>query len=79
MIKKMYWLIAMILICSVASSQECNITFKGKVNDFHDGTPIFNAIVQIENTNRYVETDLQGNFVLKNLCNKSYWIIISHI
>lgn len=60
-------------------AQECNITFKGNVKDFHDGTPIVGATVKVEGSNKYAITDKQGNFVLKNLCKSSYKLTISHI
>ena len=79
MIKNLYWVIAMVFISSLAQSQECNIEFKGLVKDFHDGTPIFGATIQIENSKQYSVTDEKGSFVLKNLCKKEYWLVVSHV
>ncbi len=79
MMKNLYWVIAMTLFVSGAYSQDCSITIKGNVKDFHDGTPIFKATVKVENSEQYAVTDKQGNFVLKNLCKKSYVLIVSHI
>jgi iron complex outermembrane receptor protein len=49
------------------------------ISDYHDGTSIFGATVYIQNLNRYTITDEQGKFEIKNLCEGSLQIIISHI
>ena len=66
-------------ISILVNAQDCNNTFKGIVKDFHDGTPIYGATVQIESSKQFVATDQQGNFILKNLCSKSYWLVVSHV
>lgn len=79
MMKNLFWVIVMNFFVLVIQAQECNITFKGNVKDFHDGTPIVGATVKIEGSNKYAITDKQGNFILRNLCKSSYKLTVSHI
>lgn len=79
MMKTLFWVIVMNFFVLVIQAQECNITFKGNVKDFHDGTPIVGATVKIEGSNKYAITDKQGNFILRNLCKSSYKLTVSHI
>jgi iron complex outermembrane receptor protein len=66
-------------IYSIANSQNCTTNIKGNVKDFHDGTPLLEATIQVEGSKKYAVTDSNGNFVLKNLCKKTYWLIVSHV
>lgn len=79
MMKNLFWVIVMNFFVLVIQAQECNITFKGNVKDFHDGTPVVGATVKIEGSNKYAITDKQGNFILRNLCKSSYKLTVSHI
>ena len=72
----------MILCCFVFSwshSQNCNSNFSGEVHDFHDGTPISNAVIYIENINKYTTTDVDGKFSVESLCNTVITIEVSHL
>ena len=60
-------------------AQICEFSFKGKITDFHDNTPIIGASLYIETLNIYTTTDLEGNFEFKNLCKDEYVIEIKHI
>ncbi|MFY0631261.1 MAG: TonB-dependent receptor [Flavobacteriaceae bacterium] len=79
MIKKYYWIIFVALYAINMTAQDCNISLKGIVTDFHDGTPISEATVQIEGTKKYAVTDKKGAFTLRNLCNSSFLLVVSHI
>ncbi|MFY0604133.1 MAG: TonB-dependent receptor [Flavobacteriaceae bacterium] len=79
MSKKTYLILAFVSLSTLAMGQSCNYTFKGVVKDFHDGTPIIGATLQIENSKKYTTTDSKGNFVFKNLCNTSFVVVVSHI
>ena len=70
-----------ILVCFITglNAQRCNIAFNGSVKDFHDGSPLIGATIEIENSNQYAVTDDKGNFELKNLCPKTYSLIVSHM
>ncbi|MCB4808117.1 TonB-dependent receptor [Tamlana sp. 62-3] len=67
------------LINAVVLSQNCEYSLKGEVIDFHNATPIENAAIKVLNTNNYAVSDINGNFTLKNLCNKVITIEVSHI
>ncbi|AXO79126.1 TonB-dependent receptor [Olleya aquimaris] len=66
-------------VFSFVQSQNCSSTFSGEVHDFHDGTPIINATIFIENLNKYTTTDVNGQFSINNLCNDVINIEISHL
>jgi len=60
-------------------SQNCTYKISGTVVDFHDGTIIDNATIQIKSTNKFAISDRKGNFVINNVCVGKITIVISHI
>jgi len=62
----------------IAYSQNCNNIFSGKVIDFHDGSPLIGAIIVSNDADILVQTDLEGNFIISNLCKKTYVFKVSH-
>ncbi|PQJ78169.1 TonB-dependent receptor [Polaribacter porphyrae] len=69
-----------LLMCSYTSNaQNCKLTFKGKIIDFHDKKPLVGASIHILNSNTYSTSNLQGLFEFKNLCKGSYELEFKHI
>jgi iron complex outermembrane recepter protein len=66
-------------ICTNTFAQDCNITFKGKIIDFHDKTPIVGASVAILNLNRFTTSNFDGVFEINNLCKGKIVVEIQHI
>ncbi len=64
---------------STVISQNCNYTFSGIVEDFHDKSPIVNATVYIKSINKYTTTDVEGKFIIPNICSGKITIEISHL
>ena len=79
MIKLLCKYVLAICITTSAFSQECQLSFKGKITDFHDSTPLIGASLQIENSNKFTTTDFDGLFKLENLCKGKITIIIKHL
>lgn len=79
MYRNKYWVFVLLLFAMTSQAQECKKTLKGFVKDFHDGTPIAEATIQIEGTNKYATTDANGAFILENLCSSEFWVIVGHI
>ena len=79
MYRNKYWVFVLLLFAMTSQAQECKKTLKGFVKDFHDGTPIAEATIQIEGTNKYATTDANGAFILENLCSSEFWVIVAHI
>jgi iron complex outermembrane receptor protein len=79
MIKLLCKYVLAICISTSAFSQECQLSFKGKITDFHDSTPLIGASLQIENSNKFTTTDFDGLFKLENLCKGKITIIIKHL
>ncbi|NVJ88855.1 MAG: TonB-dependent receptor [Flavobacteriaceae bacterium] len=69
----------LVLVNSHINSQECNITFKGKITDFHDNSSIVGASVHILNSKKYTSSNFDGEFEFKNLCTGKITIEIKHI
>ena len=69
----------MCCLSTKAIAQDCNLTFKGKIIDFHDKTPIIGASVVVLNLNRYTTADINGNFIINGLCEGEITIEIKHI
>ena len=73
------YLLLILLLSSIPSiSQDCDNTFSGTVIDLHDGSLLVGATLIVIGTEQAVQTDLDGNFSISNLCNDSYYIQISH-
>ncbi len=59
--------------------QNCNYTFSGLVEDFHDKSPLVNATIYIKNLNKYTTSDFDGKFKIPNLCEGKLIVEISHL
>jgi len=71
--------IAVFLFGFKVIGQECRLTLSGKIEDFHNGESIVNATIYNKNTESYTTSDLEGNFIIENLCEGTYEITISHL
>ncbi|OMP30945.1 TonB-dependent receptor [Mangrovimonas sp. DI 80] len=67
------------LLGLLVNGQNCNIIFSGKIVDFHNGEPIIDATVHVESLDIYTTTDLDGKFILKNLCKGPLKVTFSHL
>lgn len=76
---KYYLLIMLLCLLNITHAQNCTYTFFGEVKDFHDGTPMSGATVYIETLNKYLAADINGKFSIKNICNGSLVLVISHV
>lgn len=56
----------------------CQNTLSGKITDFHDNSPLAGALVILVDSEKSVMTDLDGNFTIEGLCNKTYRLQVSH-
>ena len=79
MSKKYYLTYVFVCFTYLLIGQNCNLKFTGAVKDFHDGTPIVGATVQIEGLKTYAVTDSKGNFTIKNICNSIFTVKVSHV
>ncbi len=79
MIKHLYGTFVLVFFITRLNAQHCDMVFSGNVKDFHDGSPLIGATIELENSKQYAVTDDKGSFELKNLCPKTYWLIVSHI
>jgi iron complex outermembrane receptor protein len=61
------------------AAQDCNITFKGRIIDFHDKTPILGASIAVINLNRYTTSNMDGVFEINNLCKGKIILEVKHI
>ena len=61
------------------NAQDCNYIFKGKVSDFHDNSIIIGASIQIMNTNKFTTSNLEGEFLFRNLCEGKLTLEIKHV
>ncbi|MFT4832267.1 MAG: iron complex outermembrane receptor protein [Psychroserpens sp.] len=68
-----------LLFSSITSiSQNCDNTLSGTVTDLHDGSLLIGATLIVAGIEQAVQTDLDGNFTISNLCNYTYSIQVSH-
>ena len=68
-----------LLFSTIATSQNCKLTFSGLIEDFHDKSPIVGATVYIKSLNKYTTTNFEGEFSLPNLCSGEIIVEISHV
>ncbi len=74
--KRHTWLLVFLLGAGFLSAQDCDKTLSGKVIDFHDGTPLKEATIKLNN--RTFFTDAEGNYYIDHLCSMDYAFTISH-
>ena len=58
--------------------QSCTLSLSGKVEDLHDETPIFGALVSIEGSTFFTQTDASGFYEIRDLCSGTFTLVISH-
>lgn len=63
---------------NLINGQTCNLSLEGTITDLHDRSPIIGALVKLEGTNYFSQTDFDGNYQLEGLCPGKYQIIILH-
>jgi iron complex outermembrane receptor protein len=72
---------SLILIFSCGNfiySQSCDLILKGEITDLHDNSLLIGAVVSIQGTNFFSQTDLVGAYKIKGLCPGKYNLVISH-
>ncbi len=79
MIKQFCFCLIVCCISTTTIAQNCEYSFKGKISDFHDNTPIVGASLQIVNSNKNTITNFDGSFELKNLCKGKITLLIKHV
>src|SRR6056300_758742 len=72
-------LVMFVLSFSTARSQSCDYTIEGRVLDLHDKAPIFGAIVTVEGSNLFGQTDEQGYYQIDGLCPGQFKLVVSHV
>ena len=75
---RLFALLLLLFSSTHSFSQDCNNTLYGSLLDIHDGSVLTGATVIVAQTGVGVLTDLDGNFVITNLCNATYQFQISH-
>ena len=58
--------------------QSCDLSLKGKITDLHNDSLLIGAVVSIQGTNFFSQTDLDGVYEIKGLCAGKYNLLISH-
>ncbi|WP_088324769.1 TonB-dependent receptor [Polaribacter tangerinus] len=79
MIKRFLAFAFLCALFTTIQAQDCTLTFKGKITDFHDNTPIIGASVQIIGINKFTSSNMDGLFEFKNLCAQKIELEIKHI
>lgn len=59
-------------------SQSCDLIIKGEITDLHDNSQLIGAMVRIQGTNFFSQTDFDGTYEIKGLCPGKYNLVISH-
>jgi len=71
-----------IMVCCLVSAmhgQNCTNSLFGAIHDFHDGSPITGATIYVKTLDSYTTSNLDGSFTVKNVCNGTVTLVISHI
>lgn len=78
MMKSIFLTILTVVNVSLIYAQKCNYQLKGTVIDFHEGTPLQGASVQIIDSDKKLKTNEEGEFLFEALCASYYELEISH-
>ncbi len=73
-----YALLILLLSNITSFSQNCGNTLSGTVTDLHDGSLLLEATLIVAGSEQAVVTDLDGKFIIPNLCDGTYNIQVSH-
>ncbi|WP_025663197.1 TonB-dependent receptor [Aquimarina megaterium] len=73
-----YALLILLLSSITSFSQNCDNTLSGTITDLHDGSLLVGATLIVAGSEKAVVTDLDGKFTIRNLCNDTYNIQVSH-
>ena len=74
----LFFFLILLLFNSPIYSQDCNSSLTLKVIDLHDSSVLQNASIFVKELDKEVKTNFKGEYVFKDLCNKEYFIEISH-
>ena len=74
----LFFFLILLLFNSPIYSQDCNSSLKLKIIDLHDSSVLQNASIFIKELDKKVITNSKGEYIFKDLCNKEYFIEISH-
>ena len=75
--KKFHVIMGVLLLFQLTmSSQNCSYTISGRVVDFHNGEPLYNAAIAYENQVAYTDSD--GTYRIEGLCDTFYNFTVSH-
>lgn len=72
-----YLCLCMCSFAMKAQEKPCGCCIKGKVLDAETKEPIPYATVNVDSTERFVQTNKEGNFIIEGLCPKNYKLVIS--
>ena len=71
-------LLVLLLAVTQVYSQECDNTLTGIITDLHDGSALVDATVIVAGSEIDVQTDLDGEFKIQNLCDGTYSLQVAH-
>lgn len=63
---------------NIIFSQSCDYFLKGKILDSHDDSNLIGAIVSIQGTNFFSQTNFEGEYLINGICPGDYVLVISH-
>jgi iron complex outermembrane receptor protein len=74
------YLICVLLCFNIFLLAQTQHEIKGKIIDFHDGTPLYEAEIITEINGKKIKTssNLKGNFNFLNVPNGTYQLVINH-
>ncbi|MGI9532682.1 TonB-dependent receptor [Lutimonas sp.] len=71
-------LLVLLLAVTNVFSQQCDNTLTGIITDLHDGSPLVGATVIVAGSEIYVQSDLDGEFRIPELCDGVYSFQVAH-
>jgi len=73
-----FFFLLIIVWINLIYSQKCDLSISGSILDLHDRSQIIGALIKIESTNIFSQTNLNGNYRIEGLCAGTYRITIQH-
>jgi iron complex outermembrane receptor protein len=77
--KRIYIFLLSIGWWHIATAQSCFIDLSGAVTDVHDGSPMEQVSVYVQEVGREVWTNPKGQFSFDHLCPGTYHLTVQHI
>ena len=75
---RLLFILKSLLLANCIHGQSCDLQLEGQISDLHDDSLLIGAIVLIQGTDFFSQTNLEGQYRFSGICPGDYVLIVSH-